>query len=189
MPGTRGCPPRPGFRGRRGAPRTRRRDGSSARWTRSFRPEIPKVDRSCGGPRPSWHRRSPADDRDHIMNTPPATRHRSRRSTASANRSCALRGGPPRAGEVDAKLGRRYKPASLHTRGRIAQLVRALASHARGPWFESRCDHSFPALFPVTRSRRQRSPSKRNFSLTSARTSRGRLPSRRFNRRLSIARL
>src|SRR4029453_6978503 len=26
-------------------------------------------------------------------------------------------------------------------RGRIAQLVRAPASHAGGPWFKSRCDH------------------------------------------------
>src|SRR6266404_1798362 len=29
----------------------------------------------------------------------------------------------------------------LRIHGRIAQLVRAPASHAGGPWFESRCDH------------------------------------------------
>src|SRR6266571_5581739 len=30
----------------------------------------------------------------------------------------------------------------VRARGRIAQLVRAPASHAGGPWFESRCDHT-----------------------------------------------
>src|SRR4026208_1137246 len=37
-----------------------------------------------------------------------------------------------------------YRPDSLFfpPNGRIAQLVRAPASHAGGPWFKSTCDHS-----------------------------------------------
>src|SRR5262249_20142623 len=45
-----------------------------------------------------------------------------------------------------AAVSKRTTPLACKSRradvtGRIAQLVRALASHARGPVFESRCDH------------------------------------------------
>lgn len=37
----------------------------------------------------------------------------------------------------------------MHLRGRIAQLVRALHSHCKGPWFESRRDHMRKIMFPI----------------------------------------
>src|SRR5215468_9298680 len=39
--------------------------------------------------------------------------------------------------------------ATVSRHGRIAQLVRAPASHAGGPWFKSRCDHSNESVMPT----------------------------------------
>src|SRR5437867_11834820 len=45
---------------------------------------------------------------------------------------------------------------SRFPRGRIAQLVRAPASHAGGPWFESTCDHLTSRDLAVSCSRARR---------------------------------